>query len=319
MVISFDNHISDIMDKFLIGDCMLYWDDGGYSLIKGEYFERFRISEAKHGSIEQVSCLNKYNENGCVDVLRFCGKFENLEKYTKCKKITENYSYEIYDVNDENIMIYHWAYRKLAFAIWPNRISCNQVNQVIFDPALKYQPRMNMDWLMGLVGLHKAFLQKQAPIFHASYIDYKGNAILFSAPSQTGKSTQADLWAKYAGVEIINGDRVLLRKRENIWHAYGYPSCGSSNMCMNRTLPIGAIVLLEKGDENLICEMSMTNKIRSLVVAIEVYRWDLNEVEQSLRLAQDIAMEVPVLKLVCRPDENAVRVLQEYLYKSHGL
>ncbi|WP_370839368.1 hypothetical protein [Intestinibacter bartlettii] len=35
----------------------------------------------------------------------------------------------------------------------------------------------------------------------------KDKGILFSAPSGTGKSTQADLWEKYENAEIINGDR----------------------------------------------------------------------------------------------------------------
>ena len=34
-------------------------------------------------------------------------------------------------------------------------------------------------------------------ILHSSFISWQNNGILFTAPSGTGKSTQADLWKKY--------------------------------------------------------------------------------------------------------------------------
>ena len=55
-------------------------------------------------------------------------------------------------------------------------------------------------------------------------IAFQNKAILFSAPSGTGKSTQADLWQKYVrGVEIINGDRAIIGIEDNGVKAYGLP------------------------------------------------------------------------------------------------
>lgn len=284
------------MERYHIGDMCLNWDCEGYEFVRGTYFDLFK-NDSSEG----------------MDVIHFEGKFEDLEKYTEYNKIMEDNSYELYEVDNEKLMIYHWAKTKHAFAIWPDRINSNKINTCYFNHSLKNDYSMNADWFFGLCGLHRALLQKRAPILHASYIDYDGRAILFAAPSQTGKSTQANLWEEYAGAEIINGDRVLLRKKDGIWNAYGYPCCGSSKICINRTLPIAAIVILKQGSENRVIPMEASDKIRSLVAGIEVYRWDLEEVEQSLDVAQEIISEVPVVQLVCRPDADAVRVLKEYL------
>ena len=57
----------------------------------------------------------------------------------------------------------------------------------------------------------------------ASFIRWQGRGILFSAPSGTGKSTQANLWVQHQGAEVINGDRAALRQVGGRWQAFGLP------------------------------------------------------------------------------------------------
>lgn len=286
------------METFLLGDIVLNWDGGGYELEKGAFFERFRAGEKAEG-----------------EALYFQGAFEDLDAYSSCRKLETHRIYDLYQVGQEHLLMYHWGRRKNAYAVWTDRVQSDAVNKCYFHPDILREQPMHMDWFLGVSGLHKALLQKQAPILHASYIDAGGEAILFSAPSQTGKSTQAELWRVNGGAEIINGDRVLLRKRAGVWHAFGFPCCGSSGICVNRTLPVRAIVILEQGKENRIVTMSVAEQVRSLVSATEVYRWDAEELEQSFQAAEDMAEHIPVFKLSCRPDAEAVEVLKTYLYE----
>lgn len=100
---------------------------------------------------------------------------------------------------------------------------------LVFDPVFA-----------SLFALERRMLQKDSFILHSAYIRHRGRAILFSAPSGTGKSTQASLWAQYAGAEIINGDRALLQKVQDCWMARGLaglrhvghlPKCGCAAEC----------------------------------------------------------------------------------------
>lgn len=150
-------------------------------------------------------------------------------------------------------------------------------------------------------------------MLHASYIAYNGGAILFAAPSQTGKSTQARLWEQHAGAELINGDRVLLGKRKGVWYAHGYPNCGSSDVCKNISLPIRAIVILRQGQENKIQPLAQAQRVRSLVTGFALHRWQETDMDRAFDLAQELAAEVPVLGMTCRPDEAAVEKLRQYL------
>ena len=62
-----------------------------------------------------------------------------------------------------------------------------------------------------------------------------------------GKSTQADLWQRYEGAELLNGDRTVLRRIDGVWTAFGSPYAGSSNCFVNESRPVRAIVLLSQG------------------------------------------------------------------------
>ena len=285
------------MERFQLANIILEWDGGGFSLLPGRYMERFRWDGAPQG-----------------DVIRFQGRFVPLEEYIKrFPLLKENAAYATLDADGERMLVYHWGNRRFAFAIWPERISAERTNVCWFDPDMKNQPPLHADWFFGVSGLHKALMLREAVILHASCIERDGKAVLFAAPSGTGKSTQAQLWADTGRAEILNGDRVLLRRYQGVWHAYGYPCCGSSKICKNRTLPLQAVVVLEQGAENRVCALSAAQKIRALVSGIEVYLWDREEIDRSFCLAGQIAGEVPVIKLVCRPDAGAVAALDRYL------
>ena len=286
------------MDYYKLADIILEWDGEAFSLLKGRYMERFRCNP------EQIELK---------EVIRFKACLVQLGKYTIYPILKENHVYTMFDVNGERMLVYHWGNQRFAFAVWPERIKKGQVNECWFDPDMKNQPAINADWFFGVSGLHKALMFHSAVILHASYVNCNSSAILFTAPSGTGKSTQADLWRQVMHTEIVNGDRVLVRKREGKWYACGYPCCGSSQICLNRTLPLRAIVILRQGSKNRIEHLSQAQKIRSLTVAAEVYPWDAEEMECAIDLAESIVHDITVICMSCLPNEDAVKTLNNYL------
>ena len=89
----------------------------------------------------------------------------------------------------------------------------------------------------SLLALERRLVRKDQMVLHCAYVEYRGEAILFSAPSETGKTTQAGLWEKYRGSRTVNGDRSLLGKKEGRWIAQGWPVCGTSEVCHNEAIP----------------------------------------------------------------------------------
>ncbi len=156
-------------------------------------------------------------------------------------------------------------------------------------------------------------LARKVLFFHSSFIGYKGRGILFSAPCGTGKSTQADLWKKHRGAEIINGDKAGVVLKDGAVYACGIPVCGTSGICKNQTLPLGAIVLLGQAKQNTVTQISGVNAVSGLLGNIYLDFLVPEERIMCIDLLEKLIENVPVYHLDCTPDENAVIALENAL------
>lgn len=166
---------------------------------------------------------------------------------------------------------------------------------------------------VSLFALERHLLKENGIILHCAYLRYKDGAILFSAPSETGKSTQADLWEKYRGAHTVNGDRALLECRGGQWLVRGWPVCGSSGICENIDTPIYAIVMLSQAKEDRVRRLSPGQAFASIFPQITFNRWDPQALCLGMDLAEKLVGSIPVWHLGCTISENAVRCLEEAL------
>ena len=155
-------------------------------------------------------------------------------------------------------------------------------------------------------------------ILHAAYIAWEEKAILFTAPSGTGKSTQAELWRTYRNAEIINGDRAVILPREGALWAGGLPFAGSSRYCKDRTLPLAAVVYLKQAPETSIRSLKGLEAVRRIWEGVCVNSWNRQDVDTAMGLVEALLGQVPVLELACTPDETAVNALESHLRKQES-
>lgn len=165
------------------------------------------------------------------------------------------------------------------------------------------------------INIHGSLLKKGIIILHSNYIIHTDEAILFTAPSGTGKSTQGSLWERYKGAEVINGDRSTIALKNNEYYAYGFPFSGSSNICKNKEAKLKAIVAIEQAKENSVRKLSDIEAFKFLFKEIAINRWNKEEVKIAMTLIEELISKVPVLFLSCRPDEEATDVLYEELLR----
>ena len=163
---------------------------------------------------------------------------------------------------------------------------------------------------LTLMDLEATLLHFGAVILHASFIRWNGQGVIFSAPSGTGKSTQAELWEQHAAAEILNGDRAALRKLDGVWHAYGLPYAGTSGIYRNESAPLRAVVALRQASENNIRKLTASEAFRYLYPETMIHRWDPEFEAKASALLLDVLGDVPVYLLSCRPDREAVELLK---------
>lgn len=152
-------------------------------------------------------------------------------------------------------------------------------------------------------------------LLHAAFINWEGKGILFTAPSGTGKSTQAELWRRYRGAQVMNGDRAAVMVTPNGIRAFGIPYCGTSGICRNGVLPVSAIIYLTQAPNSVVQPLTGLRAFRNLWEGCSVNVWDNADVEQCTRSVMEIVQQTPVVHLACTPDESAVIALEKYLQK----
>ena len=190
-------------------------------------------------------------------------------------------------------------------AVHGNRITASMNRRVI--------PNLTVGRLMYLIGASDLFLQKDAFVLHASYIVREGKALLFSAPSGTGKSTQADLWNQYRGCEIVNGDRVIISRENGQFMAHGAYVAGSSGICRNVTAPLGNIVLLEQAPVCVKKTLTVSEMLKRLLCECSFDIHDLSQYAKMLELMSDLLGSIPVIAYRCTKGPEAVDILEKYL------
>jgi len=167
--------------------------------------------------------------------------------------------------------------------------------------------------ILDALALEHLVVQNHGFILHASYILWEGKAILFTAPSGTGKSTQAGLWEQLRGAELINGDRAIVRWTDGNAVACGLPFCGSSQTCKNVTAPLGGIVYLGQSGKTTIQRLTGVQAFRRIWEGCSINTWNREDVVLAADTVQKTAASVPVFYLNCTPDESAVIALEQML------
>lgn len=181
-------------------------------------------------------------------------------------------------------------------------LAADRIGEMNIDPAFT-----------SLLALERRLIRKDQLVLHCAYMEYEGEAVLFSAPSETGKTTQANLWQKYRGSRTVNGDRALLGRKDDRWAAWGWPVCGTSEICENEAMPIRAVVMLSQDTYNHVERLTPGRGFPLLYSQITVNKWNMEAHMHAMDLMEEILKEVPLFHLGCTISREAVECLEQAL------
>lgn len=309
--------------SFLIGNVKITID-GDERLPHPENLELFRITEDLDNNADDDANSNvnnntngSANDNGCVCHYKI-QVVDDLLAITEHLKEMRIGSI----VTREDLTVFQTSTgecRLMNFkgADWQYAASLQRApNQCEIWFLRQVEPQLFLDTVFWApFCLERLLMERGGIVLHSAYMERNGQAVLFSAPSGTGKSTQANLWTRYRNTRTINGDRTLLKKRENRWFAYGWPICGSSEICVNEAFPVRAIVMLCQAKKNQIRELHGFEAVKKVFAQLMVNNWNRSFQETAMDLLSEILEEIPVFELACDISEQAVECLEECLKK----
>lgn len=260
-------------------------------------------------SINFQSCMEPFRmESEKVEpihvVYQIMNLWEDYENDSECNKK----DFAVKKINDKFVRIYP---AKVANSMKKLLIYSEEKNKMIIQYPMQKDVFLFEHFnIWNYMAFENPLLYYQAFLLHSSFISWQNNGILFTAPSGTGKSTQADLWKKYEDADIYNGDRTIIRKIDGKYYGFGSPYAGSSGIYRNESAPIKAIVVIEQGPDNVIRRLHGREAFLPLFRETLMNTWNKEYMEKMTDLLMDAAYQIPVYHLSCRPDQDAVNTVK---------
>lgn len=154
-----------------------------------------------------------------------------------------------------------------------------------------------------------------ALFFHASLIEVHGVGVAFTALSGTGKSTHTKLWKQLLGekLEIINGDKPIIRFTDGIPYGYGTPWCGKENWGKNAKTPIKHICFIERSPDNSCKKITPQNALENIFNQIFIPK-DPTAAFNTLSLLDNLFKNVNVWVIKCNTDISAAEIAYNTIF-----
>ena len=186
-------------------------------------------------------------------------------------------------------------------------------HHTLYYPASRWEEYARV-WRCGhLISAERFLLRHDAFLLHSSMVQMHGKAVLFSGPSGAGKSTMADLWQCHLGAPVLNGDRAIIQQTAQGFTAAGSIWAGSSGIYRQETLPLAGIFLLTQSLENRVERLGFDAFIPLFSQTI-LNSWDPAFMDHVSALYAQLLDRVPVYRLHCRPDGEAVELAYATLF-----
>lgn len=271
-----------------------------------EHMQEFRLQQNRPADLSII-----YNYAKFIDVPHGSSISDENMYYKWLKKPSGTEGYYIYSAEAAlgSILVLadiDIAWRKVE-------ITCRDFSNESPEESFSKQTWVFAHLMMGVIFRYN-LLYRDGIVIHSSALKYDDKAIIFSAPSGTGKSTHTSLWQKNMdNVKILNDDTPAVRIIDDRPYVFGTPWSGSSLIHSNDSAPLEAIVILEQALDNKISRIKDQEAILRLMPRVFLPYFDPKMMDNSIGIFEKIISTVPVYLLQCRPDQEAVEMVYQCL------
>lgn len=148
---------------------------------------------------------------------------------------------------------------------------------------------------------------------HSASVLYQNKAILFSALSGTGKSTQAKHWTNGLFATDINGDVNLIGMNGNIPTVYGIPWCGTSDIYTTESHELGHIVYIKRSTTNHVEYLDENEGLLTLSKRNITLMLTADHIHQFFSDMKQLCKKISFCELHCTQEADSQKVLQQFI------
>ncbi|MBP7867859.1 MAG: hypothetical protein KA419_18160 [Acidobacteria bacterium] len=154
-----------------------------------------------------------------------------------------------------------------------------------------------------------ALAERGGAILHSCAVELGGGGVVLPGRSGAGKTTISRLLAS-RGHRMLSDDRVVVRKINDAFHAYGTPWAGEGKIAENRKLPLKGLLFLQKSDDNRLERLTPAAAFKRLMPVTSIPWFDEEVLPSALSFCESLISNIPAYDLHFRPDDAVVDLLE---------
>jgi hypothetical protein len=151
-------------------------------------------------------------------------------------------------------------------------------------------------------------------LFHSAGLHDGESGFLFAGLSRAGKSATSRIWDKIPGVDILNDDRIIVRKNKNEFYMYPTPWHGDYSEYLNgdlvRKVKLSKLFYIYHRDANLAERMDCIEGFNHFFKTLFLSFWDKDCVKFTFDFLVDMLAQKPCYKFGFKNDSRIINYIQ---------
>ncbi len=157
--------------------------------------------------------------------------------------------------------------------------------------------------------------QRQGILVHSCGFVQNNTGFLFPGRSGAGKTSLARQFNHKKKVEFLSDDRIVVRKMNHGYKAFGTPWPGEGKNALNRSAFLSKIFFIRHGSTNVIKKISPSQALEMLFPVVSIPWYDKLMLPGVLETCEDLIYSVPAYELSFLPGAAVVDVLEKFICK----
>jgi len=158
---------------------------------------------------------------------------------------------------------------------------------------------------------------KRGALLHAAGVAINNRGCIFPGRSGAGKSTLSRLFLKRDTAEMLSDDRIIIRKMNGKFMAFGTPWAGDATIAENKSVALDGLFFIHHAETNRLKELKPKEAVERLMPVTSIPWYDERAVHNMLAFCEDLVLHIPAYELHFRPDHTVVTFLEDFIAQNN--